>query len=155
VTQLTDNVYAATLQDVIDVTKDSHPDDELEARILGYPNLEDGAIDTFNRSSVCFCWKIDGKVLAVFGVFTDSFVDVDVFPWVLITKEAKEHHALGIAKIGRVFFKYCSERYRTMRGIVNIEYETAQRWLAYLGFNIGEAREVAGHGIKIFQWGTS
>lgn len=101
-------------------------------------------------SDMVFTVKIDGRPEAMFGVRAASMLDGVGKVWLVATDELPKHPRALVTQ-GRVYRDVFLGQYRVLENIVHANNLAAIRWLKFLGFEIGEEREVRGHIVRDFR----
>lgn len=79
--------------------------------------------------------RVNGKLVAVFGVSKLSALSSQGVPWLLGT-DLVERYAFAFARKNRIIVKQWQEQFPVMRNFVHADNEISIRWLRWLGFEI-------------------
>lgn len=101
-------------------------------------------------STLAWTVKIDGRPEAMFGVATTSLLEREGSPWLLLT-DAGAKHAKALVRDGRRYSDLMQLEYLTLRNNVHADNHAACRWLAHLGYTLGEPFDMGGHPMRSFE----
>lgn len=111
-------------------------------------DYEKDAVKLFESSLVTYAGLIDGKCVVVWGVCTDRVLSENGHVWVLGSKFIEDHSVVFLRHSRRAL-DLLHETFRQLGGFVLTEYECGQRWLEWLGFEIGPDEG----GVRVFVTG--
>lgn len=128
-----------TLCDLIELADHIRPADAAElAAGFGMPPFESAAM-SLRLSDSAFSARVNGRLLAVYGIRADSILDGTAVIWALGTRAAQEEW--------RTFARWsapCLERLAdtlpwaaTLHNAVHAQNEASIRWLGWLGASFG------------------
>lgn len=87
------------------------------------------------RATYSWAGFLDGKIVCLWGVRTDSLMSDTAFLW-LITTSAVAEHPFHFVRRNQIFIKELSKRYRVIHGYVDARFVRSLAWLKWLGFTI-------------------
>jgi hypothetical protein len=92
---------------------------------------------SMEKSRECWCARIDGVPMAVFGCVPYQLMPETGSPW-LLAAEGIERHPGALVKMGRAYVAQWLQHYERLANVVDVRNTTSIRWLKRLGFTIGE-----------------
>lgn len=98
-------------------------------------NLEREAARIFSRSLLAYAGFVDNTCVVVWGVYT-SFLAGEGYIWLLGSKFIEEHPVVFLRHSRRQLRELIGT-FPKLCGVVLTEYDCGQRWLEWLGFEIG------------------
>lgn len=108
-------------------------------------DYEKGAIKLYEQSLLSYAGLVDGKCVVVWGVCTDRILSEEGYVWVLGSKFIEDHPTIFLRHSKRVL-RDLYKTFRRLGGLVLTEYECSQRWLEWLGFELGPDQG----GVRVF-----
>jgi hypothetical protein len=91
------------------------------------------------RSDYAMAGLVDGEPICLFGVGSLSLLCSVGVPWLLGTDYVEKHYRV-FAKNSKAVLANMSGRYSRLINAVDDRNELSKRWLAWLGFKIGEPK---------------
>jgi hypothetical protein len=95
------------------------------------------------RKGISFIGLVEGVPICAYGIKEDSFVAAEVW---LASTPLIERYALRFLRENRRFMDWAVRKYGVLGGVVQVGNVRSQKWLRWLGFELGEqiAHELLG-----------
>jgi hypothetical protein len=106
----------------------------------GYRPLEAALVSlawTRRHGGEAYAARIDGQVVALFGVARPSLLSTRAFPW-LLTGEGVNRHPIILWRESQAVVADWLERFGELEQQVDARYVQALRWARRLGFEVAE-----------------
>ena len=123
-----------TLGHVRIIAAGMRPIDRMECELQG-EDPKTALWRCFHSSRLKATIKIDGKVVAMFGVAAVNEISGHGTPWFLGTEDAKG--AMSFVKLGRKAKKFMESQYGRLENKVHKDNSTSIAWLRHIGFTVG------------------
>jgi len=107
-------------------------EDEQEVLTAGHASGHAALLDSFDRSTMCFCVDIDGHTAAMWGIVPESYVGMSAVVWLLGTPEMARIKKTFV-KLSRRFVRDFLTLYPVLYNVVDSRYGAAVRWLMAIG----------------------
>ena len=107
----------------------------------GLANVRREIRDHMQRSRECWSAVLDGKCLAMWGVWGDTLA-TDGYVWFCVSEEARKHVRM-MAEASRAWLGHLlhDEGFRTLNGLILDGDQRVARYAEFLGFEILPGRE--------------
>jgi hypothetical protein len=142
-----------TEADIDELVRCMRPQDVAECHAAGHTDLHAVIRDGVARSTWCHAVRIDGKLLAIFGVAPlGTVLDPRGVPWLLGTPELPRcRRALG--RHAPAYIASMLASYPHLLNHVHAENTVAVRWLRRMGFTLHAAtpHPVTGAPFQLFE----
>ena len=118
--------------------------DAREIEALGFTQ-EEGLRLSLDRAVWAHAYLVDGEIAAILGFSLTSLLGGGGQPW-LITGKPVERVKKSFARIARARIAEMKAQHGYLANWVHAEYTESLRFMAWLGFDIGEPRPYGRHG---------
>lgn len=108
--------------------------DEVEAAGVDAKKTIEQAI---MRSDYCWIGAVDGEVVCLWGIETQSIASGSAYLWLLTTPKVEDHTFLFVRR-SQQFIKATRTRYKRIHGFVDVDFARSIAWLRWLGFTVGK-----------------
>jgi hypothetical protein len=137
-------VVPATLKHAVELAALMRPEDEAECLASGHETALDAVAASMERSSVCCALLLDGEVAALFGIVPAP--GNTACAWAL-TGRAVSRRPVTFGRVSRRVVGAFLLQHEALFNYVDARYTAAIRWLRWLGFMVGTARELEPGGV--------
>ena len=123
--------------------------DQLECMTFGH-TPKDALRAGLLASSIVWTARINGRPEAMFGAVPLSLLESRARVWMLMTDEATKH-ARALVRLGRLYTEAMNRDFDILENMVHARNDVSIRWLARLGYAIGQVDVVNGQPMRPFR----
>lgn len=142
-------VVPATLAHVGPLARTMREIDRHECAIAGHTPKQALRL-SLNGSAVAWTVKVDGKVVAMFGVSPVNTLTGEGCPWLLMS-DAATKQARALLVLGSSYSVRLNRVFPVLRNVVHADNVVAIRWLRRLGYTVGPVVDMRGHPMRGFE----
>jgi hypothetical protein len=99
-------------------------------------DVEKEAARIFAQSFLTYVGLIDGKSVVVWGVYSPQVLAEEGYVWLLGSRLIEEHPIVFLRHSRRAL-DLIRPTFKTLYGVVLSEFDCGQKWLEWLGFDVG------------------
>lgn len=129
-------MLSATEDDARELTSLLRAEDRAEVLALGFEPA-DGLLWSLAGACEAWTYRDDGRIICIAGVSPLSLIGRTGVPWLLGSDLVPVHRRAFLIETRRAVDRWLM-RFDVLQNVVDARYHAAVRWLASLGFEIGE-----------------
>lgn len=123
--------------------------EELEALDDIHPFIS--IINSIKVSDMCWTARVDGKLMAIFGVAPVNLLASEGRPWLIGTPLVDSKPKIFLENCEN-YIDLMADRYETMHNYVDARNVKSIRWLSWLGFEISEEEPYGKYGMPFHRF---
>lgn len=122
--------------------------DKVECAVFGH-NPKEALRLGLQSAALAWTALAGGQPVAMFGCSTISLIDGSARVWMLMTDEA-DKHSVSLVRFGRIYTKAMHQHFSLLTNMVHADNVKSIRWLARLGYAIGQVDVIRGQPMRPF-----
>ena len=139
----------ATQDDARELAPLLRAEDRAEVLALGVDPV-DGLLQSLAAAREAWAWRDDGRIICMAGVAPLSLIGSTGIPWLLGSPLVAVHRRAFMLETRRMVAHWLTV-FPLLRNVVDSRYDSAIRWLRWLGFAIGEPFPLGSGSFRVVQ----
>ncbi len=143
----------ATPADIADLLADMRAIDRLEVALMATEATLHGAVEsTVEGSLFCKAARVDGDLVAIWGVVARDLYGDDACPWMLTTNAvASRAVRRAVLRFARAELDEAAEGWGRLWNLVHEDNRAALRFCKWLGFSVGRSYSFGGARFRMIE----